>query len=911
MAQMQKSPRDGAASTSIFEKGSPANKVLAVIMALVMAFTFIPLPGRSAQAYAKDDIAAGASGDVTGGEAEDLPGIVVAPLVDHGANAESDKNIPMDPDEYEVSVAPSEYPDIYNVDITAVGVKQHYNGGHVKAYWVGIGIPAGEDFTYSWGYGEYPDDLKPEDFANGNKTSEMTVGRTKYDTFYFGTLSTFHGKKGYVAVRVKDGNYDATTVYNISFENVKLVYDVTIDPAIKHGTIKLLSDAAEDELLEPTAETQAIDPAGAAIEGDRVKFKVTPDKYYLLNEVKATYTEGEEEKECDIIPANQPHAEDAVSTQDAVEGDEEETPAGQEFAIVMPAAPVTLSATFTFIGDLEDIMATGEAVLEKVVESTDGSDVLSDQDWATAEERQPLIDALKNAEDLIASGTATEKEVAEALGAISKAGAALQKAAAKGTKSYKQAFEEELVEAQELLDNTPVSSDGSKVRNTEGWVTYKTKGVLEDAIAEAKKAEQGTSVDYKKAYTDLSTAVEDFKEAEEPGKVDSSELDELIETLEEELDEAVIAEDPATVEAGETFYTPESAEALNEAIIAANEVSQKSDASQAEIDAAEDALYDAAEIFAASAQTGTKGSGIDISKATIAKIADQTYTTKAIEPKLAVSLDKKELVEGTDFTVSYKDNIEVGKATATITGKGAYEGKATATFEITSPAKAAMASMPDLDPNAWYMGGDGSDGGFFPGTKTLYLDYALARELMSGYTKDGKVVGFGPNNSLKRAQAATVLYRMANDDISPTTDPAKYEANQTGLSDVEDYEYYTAAVNWAYKNGVMTGYTDEAGKPVAFGPDDPINREQIATTIGRWCMSEAGGKMPKPSKKAADLYDDAASISGWAQEGAAFCNENGIMTGVGGTKNFDPKANAERCQMAKIIAVTDKLGSQA
>ena len=899
---MQKSPRDGAASTSILEKGSPANKVLAVIMALIMAFTFIPLPGRSAQAYAKDDIAAGTSGDVTGGEAEQAdPVAIKLPLRDRGEAGDQEINV--EPEDYALEVtgdAPR-----YNASLTATGLVAHYNAEKKKDYWIGIAVPWKAGQKYAFAEGEYDAETANFKYAAGPQ-AEYSVDGKDYDTFYFRAGKTkAQDNKGYVAVKAGEADDAPIVVYNVDFTNVKLVYDIYIDP-IENGKLELISDDAEDN-LEPTY----VKPAGSATEGDFVKFKATSDKHYLINEVKATYTEGEEEKKCDIIPANQPHAEDAVSTQDAVEGDEEETPAGQEFAFSMPPAPVTLSATFTNISDLEAAVDTGEDALQKIVESVDGTDVFNDELWATAEERQPLVDAVDEAKDLIAGGIASEAEVKAAAEAISTAGSALEKVARTGKKFYKDAFKDELVKAQGLLDDTPVSSDGSNVRNTEGWVTYKTKGVLEDAIAVAKEAEQGASVDYKAEYEKLNKAVEAFEEAEKPGKVDSSELDELIETLEEELDEAVIAEDPATVEAGETFYTPESAEALNEAIIAANEVSQKSDASQAEIDAAEDALYDAAEIFAASAQTGTKGSGIDISKATIAKIADQTYTTKAIEPKLAVSLDKKELVEGTDFTVSYKDNIEVGKATATITGKGAYEGKATAAFEITSPAKAAMASMPDLDPNAWYMGGDGSDGGFFPGTKTLYLDYALARELMSGYTKDGKVVGFGPNNSLKRAQAATVLYRMANADISPTTDPAKYEANQTGLSDVEDHAYYTAAVNWAYKNGVMTGYTDDAGKPVAFGPDDSINREQIATTIGRWCMSDAGGKMPKPTKKASDLYDDAQTISDWAQEGAAFCNENGIMTGVGGTKNFDPKANAERCQMAKIIAVTDKLGSQA
>jgi glucan-binding YG repeat protein len=58
------------------------------------------------------------------------------------------------------------------------------------------------------------------------------------------------------------------------------------------------------------------------------------------------------------------------------------------------------------------------------------------------------------------------------------------------------------------------------------------------------------------------------------------------------------------------------------------------------------------------------------------------YTGSAITPDVKVTLDGKELEPGTDYTVSFSDNIGPGKATVTITGTGEYTGEATAQFSI-------------------------------------------------------------------------------------------------------------------------------------------------------------------------------------------------------------------------------------
>ena len=63
---------------------------------------------------------------------------------------------------------------------------------------------------------------------------------------------------------------------------------------------------------------------------------------------------------------------------------------------------------------------------------------------------------------------------------------------------------------------------------------------------------------------------------------------------------------------------------------------------------------------------------------------DSIYNGTTKEPGVAsVVVDGRTLVEGTDYTVSYENNVYVGTATVIITFKGNYTGSVTVTFEIT------------------------------------------------------------------------------------------------------------------------------------------------------------------------------------------------------------------------------------
>lgn len=59
-----------------------------------------------------------------------------------------------------------------------------------------------------------------------------------------------------------------------------------------------------------------------------------------------------------------------------------------------------------------------------------------------------------------------------------------------------------------------------------------------------------------------------------------------------------------------------------------------------------------------------------------------TYNGKAAEPYTEVRMGSKLLVEGEDYTLSYKNNKNAGTGTVTVTGKGDYTGKITKKFTI-------------------------------------------------------------------------------------------------------------------------------------------------------------------------------------------------------------------------------------
>ena len=142
---------------------------------------------------------------------------------------------------------------------------------------------------------------------------------------------------------------------------------------------------------------------------------------------------------------------------------------------------------------------------------------------------------------------------------------------------------------------------------------------------------------------------------------------------------------------------------------------------------------------------------------------------------------------------------------------------------------------------------------------------------------------FSPGDTLARAQFAIIVYRLAGE--------ASVTFNNV-FPDVPEGAWYTDAVIWANKNGIITGY-ETTGK---FGPGDPINREQLATMLYRYAQIQGYNVDDK-----ADIsgYPDYRYVNDFAQEAMQWCVAKGIITGDNG--NLSPQKSASRAECATMI----------
>ena len=163
----------------------------------------------------------------------------------------------------------------------------------------------------------------------------------------------------------------------------------------------------------------------------------------------------------------------------------------------------------------------------------------------------------------------------------------------------------------------------------------------------------------------------------------------------------------------------------------------------------------------------------------------------------------------------------------------------------------------------------------------LGIDYALENKLMNGMG-GGK---FEPNGSMTRAMLVTVLWRYAGSPAEGTN----------GFSDVPNGDWYTQAVAWASKNGVVNGVGN--GK---FDPNGKITREQMAVILFRYANQQGinTGKRGDFGK-----FADANKVSGYAADALQWAVAEGIVGGSseGGKLLLNPQGNATRAEVATIL----------
>lgn len=151
------------------------------------------------------------------------------------------------------------------------------------------------------------------------------------------------------------------------------------------------------------------------------------------------------------------------------------------------------------------------------------------------------------------------------------------------------------------------------------------------------------------------------------------------------------------------------------------------------------------------------------------------------------------------------------------------------------------------------------------------VSYVAERGLITGYS--GTTL-FGVGDVLTRAQLATILWRNACPDEYASYDP-ETAVDTTGIDGSADGMYYTAAANWAVKNGVITGFDREDGSK-DFAADENVSFEQLVTILSRLCatpeeLSAAGSDL--------SAFADGDLASSWSRGAFAWAADKGLVQG--------------------------------
>ena len=146
---------------------------------------------------------------------------------------------------------------------------------------------------------------------------------------------------------------------------------------------------------------------------------------------------------------------------------------------------------------------------------------------------------------------------------------------------------------------------------------------------------------------------------------------------------------------------------------------------------------------------------------------------------------------------------------------------------------------------------------------------------------------FNPKDCLTRAEFAVVLYRMEG---SP------YVSYQNIFSDVPDGKWYSKAIIWAYKEGIVSGYSD--GR---YGIKDNITREQIARMLYQYSDFKGNNVSMR-----AELgkFPDSGQVSGWAKPYVQWAVAKNMLSGktVNGQLGLVPRGQATRAECASMIS---------
>ena len=166
----------------------------------------------------------------------------------------------------------------------------------------------------------------------------------------------------------------------------------------------------------------------------------------------------------------------------------------------------------------------------------------------------------------------------------------------------------------------------------------------------------------------------------------------------------------------------------------------------------------------------------DFKKATISGISNKSYTGKNITQSITVKYNGKTLKKGTDYTVSYSNNKNIGTATVKIAGKGSYTGTITKTFKI-NPAKQEIQKLTAK-------------------SKAFFVDWAQ-KGSATGYE-----IQYATNLKFTSAKKVTITNKKTDKTtISKLSGKKKYYVRVRSYTTVKGTKYYGA---WSASKSVTT-----------------------------------------------------------------------------------------------------------
>jgi len=160
------------------------------------------------------------------------------------------------------------------------------------------------------------------------------------------------------------------------------------------------------------------------------------------------------------------------------------------------------------------------------------------------------------------------------------------------------------------------------------------------------------------------------------------------------------------------------------------------------------------------------------------------------------------------------------------------------------------------------------------------VNYVADKGIMQG-TSSAK---FSPKASLTRAMGVTLLYRVAG---SPSVSGINIP-----FTDVKNGQWYTDAVKWAYKNGIVNGKS-----ATYFATNANITRAEFVTILYRY-TAHAGLTVPVTNR--GNYPTDLMDIPDWAFAAVNTMCFGDVITGRSDGR-FDSNANITRAETAAVI----------